>query len=376
MYDLLIAGGEVIIPSTGYHGRVDVAIAGGRVAALGHHLPAGDAVEVVDAAGLLVAPGLIDLHTHLGFEVHTQVVDPDQVCPPAGVTTAVDQGSTGAFTFPWYRERVLSRTLIRLYAFINIASIGTISVHTPHFNERYGRYIDIPDTVRMIEENRSSIRGIKVFATSAMVGPWPLDALRSARKVADRVGLPIAVHVSVAPPTLEEVLSHLTAGDIITHSYTVHSQTILDEQGRIRPAVREARQRGIYFDLGHGAGSFNLDVARKALAQDFAPDTISTDIYYANLETPVKDLPTTLSKFLNLGMPLEEVIARATMNAARILREPDLGTIEVGKPADLAILRLREGHFDYVDSQKNILEGPWNLQCVMTIAGGRIIYRQ
>jgi dihydroorotase len=376
MYELLIKGGEVIIPSTGYRGHMDIAIAQGCVAALGASLAAEDAVEVVDAAGLLVVPGLIDLHTHLGFELHTQVVDPDQVCPPAGVTTAVDQGSTGAFTFPWYRERVLSRALIRLYPFINISSIGTISIDTPYYNDNYGRYIDIPDTIRMIEENRASIRGIKVFASSQMVGPWPLDALRAARQVADRVGVPIAVHISVAPPPLEEVLTHLTAGDIITHSYTIHDQGILDKAGHIRPAVREARARGIHFDLGHGAGSFNLDVARKALAQEFPPDTISTDIYHINLETPVKDLPTTLSKFLNLGMPLEEVIARATLNAARAIREPSLGSIEVGKPADLAILRLREARFGYVDSQKNTLEGPWNLQCAMTVVGGRIIYRQ
>ena len=170
MYDLLIHGGEAIIPSTGYRGRMDVAIAGGLVAALGANMEASAAAEVIGADGLLVVPGLIDLHTHLGFELHTQVVDPDLVCPPAGVTTAVDQGSTGAFTFPWYRERVLSRTLIRLYPFINISSLGTISIHTPYYNDNYGRYIDTADTIRMIEENRAAIRGIKVFATSKMVG--------------------------------------------------------------------------------------------------------------------------------------------------------------------------------------------------------------
>ena len=191
-----------------------------------------------------------------------------------------------------------------------------------------------------------------------------------------RWDVPLAVHVSVAPPPLEEVLGYLTAGDMITHSYTVYDQGILDERGRLRPAVLEARRRGVLFDLGHGAGSFNLDVARRALAQDFPPDTISTDLYYANMDTPVKDLPTTMSKFLNLGMPLEEVIARSTLNAARAIREPALGTIEVGKPADLAILRLREGQFSFIDSQKNVFQGPWSLECAATIVGGRVIYRQ
>lgn len=376
MYDLLVRGGEVIIPSKGYRGRMDVAISGGRVVSLANDLSAIDAVESVDAAGLLVVPGLIDLHTHLGFELHTQVIDPDQVCPPAGVTVAVDQGSTGAFTFPWYRERVISRSLVRLYPFINISSIGTISIDTPYYRDNYGRYIDVGDTARMIEENRAAIRGIKVFGSGGMVGSWPLDALRAARQVADRVGVPIAVHVSETPPSLEEVLGYLTAGDIVTHCYTGHNQGILDESGRVRLAVREARRRGVYFDLGHGAGSFNLGVAQKALAQDFPPDTISTDIYHINVETPVKDLPTTLSKFLNLGMPLDQVIARATLNAARAIREPSLGTIEVGQPADLAVLRLREGQFRYVDSQKNVFEGPWNLECAATIAAGRLIYRR
>ena len=375
-YDLLIKGGEALIPATSFHGKLDVAICKDQIAAMQENIPVGDAAKVLDAKGKLVVPGLIDLHTHLGFELHAQVVDPNVYCPPSGVTTAVDMGSTGAFSFPWYRERVLSRTNMRLYEFINIASIGTTAIHTPYYVDNYGRYIDVPDTIRMIEENRQHIRGIKVFATSKMTGDWALDAVRAARRVGDAVGLPVAVHVSQQPPTLQSVLALLRKGDIITHTYTPHDQGILDERGKVRPEVREARNRGVIFDLGHGAGSFAFEVARKALAQDFPPDTISTDIYYVNVEAPVKDLPTTLSKLLNLGLSLEEGIARVTCNPARALGDDQLGTLEPGLPADVTVLSLHEGLFTFVDSKQETLEGKWRLECEATIFGGKIIYQR
>jgi dihydroorotase len=376
LFDLLIKNGTILNPASGYRGPGEIAIAGGRIAAMGLRLEGVVAARVVDAAGMLVVPGLIDLHTHLGFELHTIVVDGDVVCPPSGVTTAVDMGSVGAFAFPWYRERVLRQSAVRLYSFINIASLGTIAIHTPYYVENYGRYIDIPDTIRMIEENREYIKGIKVFATSKMTGAWALDAVKAARQVGAAVGLPVAVHVSVAPPSLEEILALLQPGDIITHTYTPYDQGILDASGRVRAAVRAARERGVWFDLGHGAGSFTFARARAALAQDFAPDAISTDIYHANLETPVKDLLTTMSKFLALGMPLEEVLAKATIAPARILNDEWLGRLGVGVPADIAILSVQEGEFAFVDSAKETFRGQQQLQGEMTLCGGKIIYER
>ena len=378
-YDLLVKGGEVIDPHSGFRGRRDLAVLGERIAALEPEIPSSQAVRVIDASGNLVVPGLIDLHTHLGFEVHRQVVYAEDHCPPSGVTTAVDMGSTGAFTFPWYKDRVLEPCGVRLLEFINIASIGTIAIHTPYYVAHYGEYIDTQDTLRMIEENRDMIRGIKVFGSGAMVGEWPLPALRAARQVADQVDLPIAVHISDQPPTLEEILELLRSGDIITHSFTPHDQTILDGGGTVRPAVWEARQRGVLFDLGHGSGSFAFDVARKALAQSFLPDAISTDLYYANAESPVKDLLTTVGKLLNLGMDLQDCLARVTCNPARAIREPQLGRLQVGGPADLALLTLCEiqpsaGHIRYVDSVNEALEGRLGLECALTLFGGQIVY--
>jgi dihydroorotase len=374
--DILIRGGEVLDPARSFRERADVAIRDGRIAAIGPGLPSEGAAQVLDAAGMLVTPGLVDLHTHLGFELHTEVVDPNAVCPPAGVTAAVDMGSTGAFTFPWYRERVLSGVVPRLYAFINIASLGTIAIHRPYYVERYGHYIDEDDTIRTIVENRAAIKGIKTFATSAMTGEWALPALRAARRVADATDVPIAVHISVAPPSLEQVLDLLRPGDIITHCFTPWDQGILGPDGHVRPAVREARARGVLFDLGHGAGSFTFDVARRALDDGFLPDAISTDLYYANVNGPVWDLPTTMTKFLALGVPLMEVLQRATCNPARAIGESEVGTLAVGAPADVAILSLREGAFPLVDSRKETVESPWLLRCEATVRGGALVYRR
>jgi len=378
--DLLIRGGRVLDAASGLDGALDVALSAGRVARVAAGgpagIPAGGAGRVVEAAGCLVVPGLIDLHTHLGFKLHGQVVDPDEVCPPAGVTTAVDMGTTGAFTFPWYADRVLPHTTTRLRAFLNIASLGTLGAHSPYYVERYGQYIDVDDTVRTIEERREWIRGIKVFAASALTGRWPVEALRAARRVADRVSLPIAVHVSDEEPPLEDILPLLGAGDIMTHTYTGHAQRILDGAGRVRDVVRDARARGVLFDLGHGNGSFSWEVARRALDQGFPPDTISTDLYYLNRERPVKDLLTTMSKMLCLGMPCEEVLARATAAPARALREEDLGALRPGGPADLAVLRVVSGEFPYVDCAGETLTGAYAIECQATIRGGRLIYEQ
>lgn len=375
-YDLLIQHGDVFLPYTRTRAKLDVAIQGDCVAALAERIPATESRRVLDARGKLVTPGLIDLHTHLGFELHTQVLDPDPVCSRSGVTTAVDMGSTGAFTFSWYRSRVLERAIPRMLVFLNIASLGTIAIHNPYYVENYGRYIDIDDTVRTVEANRDYVCGIKVFCSGVMVGQWALDAVRAAVQVGERVRLPVAMHVSDPPPDLAPLLECLRPGDIMTHTLTPHRQGILDSSGKLKACVLAARARGVLFDTGHGAGSFAFEVARGAFGQGFWPDTISTDLYYANLNGPVYDLPTTMSKFLNLGMPLEEVIARATCGPARALRQAGLGTLDVGAPADVAILQLVEGSHTFMDVLGQKLEGRWRLVCDATVRAGKVVYER
>lgn len=372
---LVIRGGEVLtMDGAPRRERLDVAIAGGRIAALGTALDAGGA-EVLDARGALVVPGLIDLHAHLGFKLHGQEVVADEVCPPSGVTTAVDMGTTGAFTLPWFRAHALETSTTRLRAFINIASLGTLGAHSPYYVQRYGQYIDVPDTLRAIEAHRAHLCGIKVFAASALTGEWPLYALDAAREVANATGLPITIHVSGEEPPLEDLLPRLRQGDIMTHTFTPHAQRILDASGRVRDVVRDARARGVLFDLGHGAGSFSFDVARRALDQGFLPDTFSTDLYYLNREGPVWDLATTLSKMLYLGVSLEETLARATSAPARALGEGDLGVLRVGAPADVAVLEVQEGAFRLVDTVQEAVEAPRRLVCRATVRGGQVIYR-
>ncbi len=376
LYDLLIRDGDVFIPERGFQRGWDVAIAKDKIASVAPSIAADQAERVLDAAEAMVVPGLIDLHTHLGFEIHRQVVYAEEVCPSSGVTTAVDMGSTGAFTFPWYRERILEKSAVRLYEFINIASLGTIAIHTPYYEDHYSEYIDGQDTVKMIEQNPDYIRGIKVFATSAMVNEPVLEGVRTAVSVGRAVELPVAVHVSVKPPELPDILALLRPGDIVTHTYTPYDQGILDEEGAIKPAVWEARERGVLFDLGHGAGSFTFDVARRAMEQGFLPDSISTDVYAANTEQVVKNLLTTMDKFLNLGLPLKDVLERVTINPARAIGEEALGTLAPGAPADLALLRLNEGSFTLYDSRRETLEGTQQLMCEMTIHNGKIIYER
>jgi dihydroorotase len=375
-YDLLLAGGHVFDSASGSFTDADIAISGNAIQSIAARIAVSSARQVIGVRGKLVSPGLIDLHTHLGFELHTKVIQPNDVCPPAGVTTAVDMGSTGSFTFPWYRDQVISTAKMRLFEFINIASLGTISIHTPYYVTNYGRYVDEADTIRTIKENREFIRGIKVFMAGTMVGEWALSSLRSARRVSEATGVPVAVHISDTPPALPEILALLEKDDIVTHCFTSHDQGILDPFGKLRPEVLAARERGVRFDLGHGAGSFAYSVARKALAQGFVPDTFSTDIYYANIDGPVYDLPTTLSKLLNLGVPLEMVLQAATCNPAQILRRPELGVLKVGGPADVAVLDLQEGEFTFMDVLKESLTGKWNLRCDLTLCQGNIIYQR
>jgi dihydroorotase len=220
--------------------------------------------------------------------------------------------------------------------------------------------------------NRDIILGIKVYVGSNMNGRYSLDFLKIAREVGDRFKLPLMAHISFAPPETPEVMELMRAGDVVTHCFNTHTLGILDQAGNFKAGVKEARARGVLFDVGHGAGSFNFNIARRAMDAGFLPDTISTDLYNINTAGPVYDLPTTLSKFLHLGMGLEDVLVRATANPARIInRVPGLGTLETGAPADISLLAVEEGQFQLMDSQKNSVTAVRRLVSRLTVARGR-----
>ena len=368
-YDLLIKGGTVIDPGRDLHRNLDVALAGGRIAAMESEIAADEARQVIDASGKWVTPGLIDLHTHIYWGATSLGIQPDPICARGGVTTIVDAGSSTAHSFAGFRRFIAEPADSRIYAFLHATPYprpGTDPIAHAKSNASA--------TVQTIEENRDIILGIKLFVAGNMVGDYGLGLLKVAREIADRVSLPIMVHVGFSPPALAEILSLLGEGDIVTHSFNGHDNRIVDGDGRIRRDVLDARERGVLLDVGHGSGSFSFETARAMLGQGQYPDIISTDLYAANVNGPVYDLPTTLSKFLALGMSLEQVLSAATDRPARLLPgDEEWGSLKVGGPGDVAVLDLVEGEVEFVDCHRQKLAGGQKLVGVATVCRGRLM---
>jgi dihydroorotase len=344
--ELVLAGGRVIDPANGLEEVAAVAVGGGLIESGGRHIASG---TVIDAGGLLVVPGLVDLHTHVYRGVSHYGVDADRHCLLRGVTTAVDAGSAGAQTFPGLREYVIERSRTRLLAFLHIAVEGMISALVGELEDL--RWASPDETVARAREHLDVIVGIKVRLGYQMVGQDPEPALQVARKAADELELPLMVHIIDMPRPITWLLPALSAGDIVTHCYHGNEGAILDAQGRVFPEVFEARERGIVFDVGHGIGSFTWRVARAALEQDFPPTTISSDVHAHNIDGPVFDQATTLSKLLHLGLPEADVVRATTSAAAAAIRREDrLGSLSPGREADITV-------FELVDDATRLTDG-------------------
>ena len=370
-YDLLIQGGLVIDPAQGLHARRDVAVAAGRVAAVAEALPPERARRVVDVGGCIVTPGLIDLHTHLYRGVSTLGVDVDRACLPGGVTTSVDAGTAGAITFPGLRDYCLRPARSRAYAYVNLAAIGLILDDGHELDEL--RYADADSLAETIQANRDLCLGIKVRVGEEHVGSFGYAALDRALAVAERIGCGVMVHITRPGVPLDGVFDRLRPGDVITHLLHGKGETIVRD-GRVLASVRRARERGVGMDVGHGMGSFAFATARAALADGFAPLTISTDLHAFNVNGPVYDLATTLSKFLALGMSLDAVVAAATSNAARSIgKQDELGSLAVGRAADVAVFALREGEVVLVDALGETLRAEQRLEPLLTVLGGAVV---
>ncbi|HET8630812.1 MAG TPA: amidohydrolase/deacetylase family metallohydrolase [Thermomicrobiales bacterium] len=380
MYDLVVRGGRVVDPAQGLDAVRDVAIDGHTIAAVGESLAAGGAREVVDAAGLLVTPGLVDLHTHVFWGVPPLGVEPDPHCLARGVTTAVDAGSSGAATFPAFRRYVIDVSATRIVAMLHISSIGMArddgSPEAAVGELEDIRWARVDRAIDVARAHADVITGIKVRLQTDMVGPDPdqcREALRRTRQAAEAIGKPAMVHVGGTAIPLDEILGALNTGDVVTHCYHARTEGVLDERGKVRPSVRRAVERGITFDVGHGAGSFDYAVARAALEQGLLPGTISSDIHAWSVAGPVYDLATTASKFLHLGLPLPEVLRRVTINpAAAIGRAGELGTLAPGAAADVSLFRLAEGEWPFTDSAGRVETGRWRLEPVRVIRAGRV----
>lgn len=372
---LLLVGGEVLDPGQDLRGRLDVALRDGRVAAVGRDLPR-DGYEIVDVAGRLVLPGLIDQHAHCFVGSSDLGVRTDAICAATGVTTFIDGGSAGAGTFEGMREFVLSRSRVRVLAFLNISAIGLAFLKVGELSHL--AYADPDAAAAVAREHPDLILGIKVRNQLEVVGEAGLNPLRRAIRAAELAGgLRVMIHVTNPPTPLDFILELLRPGDLVTHFLNGRGHGILDERGRIKPAVGEARRRGILFDVGHGRMHVNFGVAKAAIEQGFLPDTISSDLTSGGAAGVVKDLPTTLSKFLNLGMPLEAVVRAATATPARVIgREGELGTLKPGAVADVAVFELEEGECEFHDADGNTLPGRRRLTPSLTVKDGAIWWRR
>jgi dihydroorotase len=372
-FDLLIKGGKVFDPSQNLEDLRDVAIRDGKIARLERDIPAAQARQVVDASGKLVTPGLIDLHTHVFPYVGPYGIEPDPYCLRRGVTTAVDAGTSGAFTFPAFRKFIMPQAATRVRALLHVVSIGMVAGDVGELHDL--RYCDPHLAAKVAGENRDLIVGFKIRFSEAYTGPNDLEGLKRARIAADQAQLPLMMHIGRSYTPLVQLLSLLKKGDVVTHSFNSLPHGIVDSAGKVTPEVHEARQRGVLFDVGHGSGSFSFEVMEKCLHQGFLPDTISTDLYSTNIHGPVYDLPTTLSKFLLLGLSLRETIARCTVNAARTFNfGAEIGTLKPGAEGDVSVLDLAVGDFTFTDSHHQTRQGQQKLLPVVTVRAGKLFY--
>lgn len=351
-YELIVRGGRVLDPSQNIDGVMDIAFSGGRVAALESNLEAGPATTVRDAKGVIVTPGLIDLHTHVYWGGTSLGIDAEEFCRTSGVTTTVDTGSAGPGNFAGFRKHVIDTSQVRILAYLHVSHAGIFA-----FSKRVMvgeseeiRLMNPIDAVDVAIANRDVIVGIKVRVGLHASGTQGANVLSIALQVAEQAGMPLMCHIDHPPPSYEEVVERLRPGDILTHAFRPFPNSPVSAQGAVRREVLDARKRGVLFDIGHGMGSFSFQTARAMIANGFYPDTISSDVHSLCIGGPAFDQVTTLSKFLAIGVPLGDVIAMSTVNAAKALGRPELGTLKLGSPGDATLLSLREGDFDLFDT--------------------------
>jgi dihydroorotase len=379
-YDLVIKGGEVIDPSQSLRGKRDIGIRWGKIEAVEDEIAAARALRIVDAAGKLVTPGLVDLHAHVYPYGSAIGLPADETAPLDCVTTAVSAGDAGANNFAALRRHIAAQSRTRLYAFIHIANNGLSAFPVAELYNIDNAQVDA--CAMALSENADFAIGVKVRMSENVIFKHGIEPLKRAIQACERSGVPgakVMAHIGgvATPELMSDILNVLRAGDILTHAYSgfpniAGQLTNILQEGKIIPAAIEAKKRGVVFDVGHGGGSFDFTVVEAAIPVGCGPDTISSDLHAVSGNTPgMPFLPWVMSKFLFLGYSLEDVVAKATVKPAQIIgRAPKLGTLQQGAPADVAIMELAKGPVTFVDTRGNKRDGKAYLKPVLTIAGG------
>jgi dihydroorotase len=369
-YDLVIKNGTVIDPAQGVHGKKDIAVAGGKIAAIEDYVSDGDTHDVIEADGLLVTPGLVDLHVHVWWGVAHLAIEADPVCVYRGVTTAIDAGSSGANTIAGFNRYVMDAVDTRVLAFLHISGMGQLDNDIGELEDI--RWARVERAVEAAKLHSDVIVGIKVRLTDNIVGNNDMVALDRALEAGAELNKPVMIHIGGSVHDFDEFLEKLRPGDIVTHSFTGNPHGILDNNNKVIDAAWDAMKRGIIFDVGHGAGSFSFPVAEACQEQGLGPGTVSSDVHRYNLRGPVYDLMTTLSKYIYLGYSIDDALALGTSKPSAAVGLPDhIGTLTVGADADIAVAQLREGPVTFTDAKGNERAGNQLLVPVETLRKGR-----
>ena len=378
--DILLKGGHVIDPKNKIDTQMDIAITGGKIFQVAQHIPATNAKNVIDVSGLYVTPGLIDMHVHAfyGTEPDAYIANgftslaPDGFTFRAGVTTVVDAGSSGWRNFRQFKKQTIDRSQTRVLAFLNIVGAGM----TSRFEEQDVTDMNPVQTANMIKKLFPDI----IVGIKAAHYWGDFTQVDRAVEAGNLANVPVMVDFGEHDPPLsieDLFMKHLRPGDIFTHSFSygpANRETVVDENGKVKPFIYEAQKRGIIFDVGHGGGAFAWRQAIPSMKQGFRPNVISTDLHAESMNSGMKDLSNLMSKFLNIGMSIQDVILRTTWNPANAIKRPELGNLSVGAEADIAVFNIRKGDFGFIDVRKTKIKGTQKLETELTIRAGKIVW--